>query len=66
MQSPFSRVRKSAAKQAVSQYEKCDDEQNGEQGTAQKEGEQHAHCDPKQNKPDYFSHKYPLKMPGSV
>lgn len=57
---PF-RVLGLVTKQMVSQNKKQDDEQNGEQGTAQKEGKQHADCDPKQNKPDYFSHENPSK-----
>lgn len=66
MQSPFSRISVLMTKQTVPDDEKKDNEKNGEQGTAQKEGKKHADCDPKQNKPDYFSHEYPLKTPVSV
>ena len=63
MQSPFSRITGSLAEQVIPGDEKKDNEKNGEQGTAQKEGKQHADCNPKQNKTDYFSHEYPPKTP---
>lgn len=59
MQSPFSRVRDLTAKQVVSQDKKQHNEQDGQQGTAQKEGQQHPYCYPEQNKTEHFSHGNP-------
>jgi len=56
LQSPFSRVGDLTAKQVISQYEEQHNEQDCQQGAAEKEGQQHTHCNPKQNKPEYFSH----------
>ena len=62
MQSPFSRVGDLTAKQVISQYEEQHNEQDCQQGAAEKEGQQHTHCNPKQNKPEYFSHGKPSEI----
>ena len=58
---PFRVCRRLSAKQMVSDDEEEDDEQNGKKSAANKKGQQHADCNPEQNKTQHFSHGNPSK-----